>query len=208
MAKVKQPRVPSVRMVAGHKVQVDRKTTGSVRAVGSKPAAQLNGLRPHNDQAMVVGSVLRKMEEHHVRTMAVVHRRAAAVQAQAAVVRSSATVRAVAARRVVVVQAVAAAHHVAVVVQAAAAAHHVAAAQAVAVFNNGPLVGHNVPAVVHSGPAVPGAIGAQVAVVRKMGKTGTVHSVIAVGKQARSATPHHKRYVPRYVRAAPLSCRR
>ena len=148
MAKVKQPRVPSVRMVTDHKVQTDRRTTGSVRAVGSKPAAQLNGLLPHNDQTMAVGSVLRKVVEHHVPTTAVVPHRAAAVLAQAVVVRSSAVVQAV----VVVLL-------VAVVAQAVVLLVVVAP---VAVSNNALVVARNVPVVGHSVPAVPMATGVPV----------------------------------------------
>jgi len=196
MAKVKQPRVPSVRMATDHKVQADRRTTGSVRAVGSKPAAQFNGLLPHNDQTMVVGSVLRKVVDHHVPTTAVVPRRAAAVLAQAAVVRSSAVAQ------VVVVLLVAAV--------ALAVAPHVVVAP-VAVSNNALVVGRNVPVVGHSVRVVPVATGVPVdraAVVHRMGKTGMAHLAIVAGRVARSVVQRHKRCVCRYVRAARSSCRR
>ncbi len=190
--KAKHQRVPSATLTADPKAQIDLKAADSVPVVGSKPAAQLNGLLRHNDQTMAA-SALRKVVVHHAQTTAVVHRSVVAVQAQAAAVGSSAPAQAAAARQHVAAETPAVVHREVVV--------------PVAVSNNAPVVGRNVPAAGRNVRAVLVAIGVP-AVVRKMGKTGTVRLVIVAGRQAHSAMQRHKRCVRRYVRAARLSCRR
>ena len=190
--KAKHQRVPSATLTADPKAQIDLKAADSVPVVGSKPAAQLNGLLRHNDQTMAA-SALRKVVVHHAQTTAVVHRSVVAMQAQAAAVGSSAPAQAAAARQHVAAATPAVVHREVVV--------------PVAVSNNAPVVGRNVPAAGRNVRAVLVAIGVP-AVVRKMGKTGTVRLVIVAGRQAHSAMQRHKRCVRRYVRAARLSCRR
>jgi len=185
--KATQARVPSVKMVADPKVlQADRKPTGSVPVVGSRPVAWLSGLLPGNGP-QVVGSNAQRAGMAAVR-----HRRVAAVVGVTR--RSSVRRAAVGARRA------AAGVRRAVAVAAAVVVH--SAAVAVRPIARTTAVGSVVRTTATGVLAlVPVVVVLEVVVGSAVVRTVVRHLVGSAGQQCKSCA--HP-----CVRVVPLICRR